>query len=105
MVWQPNWTIAPGELLAEELAERGLSERVAAKALGIPASTLGDLLAGDAALTEDIAHRLSAVLGTSATLWLNLERFYRDALARGLARLVDATDERIAGPIYSGKAS
>ena len=70
--------IPPGEVLAEDIAARGISQMQLASLLGLPASMLGDVITGKAAVTHEIATKLSDVLGIEASYWINLEAGYRE---------------------------
>ncbi len=74
--------IHPGEILREELAERGLSASALAKALGVPANRITGILNGTRALTADTALRLARYFGTSAEFWMNLQQAYELRRAR-----------------------
>jgi addiction module HigA family antidote len=68
--------IHPGEILAEELEEIGLSVAALARALDVPQSRMAEIVAGKRNITADTALRLAAYFGTSARLWINLQATY-----------------------------
>lgn len=68
--------IHPGEVLADELAELGLSANALARALGVPANRVTDILRGRRGITADTALRLSLYFGATARFWLNLQTSY-----------------------------
>ncbi len=68
--------IHPGEILRDELAERGLSANSLAKALGVPANRITGILNGTRGLTADTALRLARCFGTSPEFWMNLQQAY-----------------------------
>ena len=68
--------IHPGEILADELKEIGLS------AAGVPANRISQVIAGKRAITADTALRLARYFGTSPDLWMNLQKTYELDLAR-----------------------
>ena len=70
--------IPPGEVLAEEIAARGISQMQLASLLGLPAPVLDDVITGKAAVTHEIATMLFQVLGIEASYWINLEAGYRE---------------------------
>lgn len=74
--------IHPGEILADEIAERGLSITRLARDLDVPTNRLTEIVAGRRSVTADTALRLSLYLGTSARFWMNLQATYDLALAR-----------------------
>ena len=66
--------VHPGEILREELDERDLSANALARALDIPANRITAILNGQRGVTAETAHRLSRYFGTTAELWLNLQK-------------------------------
>jgi HTH-type transcriptional regulator/antitoxin HigA len=79
---EPDWTVAPGELLAEILDERGISQAELARRMGRPTKTINEIVNGKAAITPQTAIQLERVLATSASFWINAEAAYRYDLAR-----------------------
>ncbi len=73
--------IHPGRFLADELDALGMNVPQVAEVLHVPANHIYQLLKGQRALTADTALRLSQWLGTSAELWLNLQKIYELRLA------------------------
>ncbi|PYV25916.1 MAG: addiction module antidote protein, HigA family [Acidobacteria bacterium] len=73
--------IHPGEILADELREIGLSAELA-RTLGVPANRISQVIAGKRAITADTALRLARYFGTSPDLWMNLQKTYELDLAR-----------------------
>ncbi|MGQ9370227.1 HigA family addiction module antitoxin [Azospirillum sp. ST 5-10] len=63
----------PGEILAEKLAEIGVSVAALARTLDVPQIQMAEIVNGERAVTTDIALRLGAYFGTSARFWLNLQ--------------------------------
>lgn len=75
--------IHPGEILAQDvLVELDMSGRELARALGISPNRISEILRGRRAITADTALRLSRWLGTSPTVWLNLQQAYDLEMAR-----------------------
>jgi addiction module HigA family antidote len=74
--------IHPGEILADELQEIGLSAKKLADVVDVPPNRLYQILAGKRSMTADTALRLSRYLGTSADFWMNLQSAYELDLAR-----------------------
>ena len=68
--------VHPGEVLAEELEELGLSANALASALSVPTNRITAILNGQRGVTADTALRLSRYLGTTPQLWLNLQKTY-----------------------------
>ena len=73
--------IHPGRFLADELDALGMSVPEVAEILHVPANRIYQLLKGQRAMTADTALRLSQWLGTSAAMWLNLQKLYELRLA------------------------
>lgn len=71
----PN--IHPGEVLEEEFLEPlGISRYRLAKAIGVPATRIGEICAGRRAITADTALRMARYFGTSARFWMGLQQDY-----------------------------
>jgi len=68
--------IHPGEILADELAARGLSASQVARALNVPPNRVTQILHGERGISAETALRLEQWLGTSAAFWLNLQKAY-----------------------------
>ena len=73
--------IPPGETLAEELEERGMTQRELAARLGRPPQVVNEIINGKKAITPDTAIGLAKVLGIEAQFWINLEADYQMTLA------------------------
>ena len=73
--------IHPGEHLAEELKELGMSASTLARQLSVPTNRITEILNGRRAITGDTALRLAHFFGTSAEFWLNLQKIYELRLA------------------------
>ncbi|MGA2832109.1 MAG: HigA family addiction module antitoxin [Terracidiphilus sp.] len=74
--------IHPGEQLAEELNELGMSASELARKLDVPPNRITAILNGQRGLTGDTALRLAHFFGTSAQFWLNLQNLYELRLAQ-----------------------
>src|SRR5580693_5522681 len=72
----------PGEHLAEELKELGMSAAELARKLDVPTNRVTGILNGQRAVTGDTALRLAHFFGTSAEFWLNLQSLYEIRLAQ-----------------------
>ena len=91
--------IHPGEHLAEELSELGLSAAGLARQIDVPVNRITGILNGQRGITADTALRLGHWFGTSPQFWMNLQLLYELRLAERavgekLARLPRRTDSR-----------
>jgi len=73
--------IHPGKFLADELDALDMTATELASALHVPPNRIYQILNGKRALTADLALRLSQWLGTSAEIWMNLQKLYELRLA------------------------
>jgi addiction module HigA family antidote len=91
--------IHPGEHLAEELGELGLSAAELARQIEVPVNRITSILNGRRGVTADTALRLGHWFGTSPHFWMNLQQLYElrlaeDAVGEKLARLPRRMDSR-----------
>lgn len=68
--------IHPGEHLALELEELGMSASELARKLNVPANRITAILIGQRSITGDTALRLGHFFGASPRFWLNLQGLY-----------------------------
>jgi len=73
--------IHPGEHLAEQLKELGISAAELGRQLKVPTNRITGILNGQRAITGDSALRLAHFFGTSAEFWLNLQKLYELRIA------------------------
>src|SRR6476660_3371361 len=67
----------PGEVLREEyLLPLGMSARALAKALGVPANRITEIMRGERDVSADTAIRLGRYFRTDPRFWLNLQSAY-----------------------------
>jgi addiction module HigA family antidote len=74
--------IHPGEHLAKELTELGISAAELARKLDVPTNRITGILNGQRAITGDTALRLAHYFGTSPEFWLNLQSLYELRVAQ-----------------------
>lgn len=72
----------PGYYLRDILDEMEMSQDEFAKRLGVSGKTVSQLLNGKIPLSNDIAMRLSAMLGISAETFLNLQKKYDEKVLK-----------------------
>ncbi|MBQ0069476.1 MAG: HigA family addiction module antidote protein [Bacteroidales bacterium] len=68
--------IHPGEVLREELKERGITQKAFADMIGMRASHLNELINGKRSITITIADKLEKALGIDSISWMNLQTQY-----------------------------
>lgn len=88
----PRPAIHPGEILADELAELGVTATELSRQIKVPANRVTQIVQGRRGITGDTALRLGHWFNTSAQFWLNLQTAYDIRIAekkagREIARL------------------
>uniref|UniRef100_UPI0003D101C5 Antidote protein n=1 Tax=Proteus vulgaris TaxID=585 RepID=UPI0003D101C5 len=66
----------PGEMIARDLEDMGVSGRRFAHNIGVTPATVSRLLAGKTALTPSLSIRIAAALGSTPEFWLRLQSNY-----------------------------
>ena len=86
----PN--IHPGEILQQDFLDPlGVTPYKLAKAIGVTPIRVSEILRAKRAITPDTALRLARYLGTSAELWIGLQRQYDlEEVRRANSGLYDA---------------
>ena len=75
--------VHPAEILADELAEIGMTATELSGHLKVPRNRISQIIAGKRAMTGDTALPLGHWFGNSAAFWLNLQAAYDLRLAAG----------------------
>ncbi len=71
------WATHPGEILKHEFMKpMGVSGYRLAKALGVTAQRVSDIVTKKSGISADMAILLGAFFGTSAEFWMNLQSSY-----------------------------
>jgi len=65
--------IHPGSVLADELAERGITQSALALHLGVLSKTINEICRGKRGISAEMAVKLSLALGATPQFWLNLQ--------------------------------
>lgn len=78
----PDYAIAPGETLLDTIEALSMSQAELSERTGRPKKTINEIIKGKAPITPDTALQLERVLGVPAAFWNNLEKNYRETLAR-----------------------
>ncbi|MEH1793259.1 MULTISPECIES: HigA family addiction module antitoxin [unclassified Nostoc] len=73
--------IHPGEILADEINELGMSASELARVLDVPKNRITEIINGQRGITADTALRLAQYFGVSAEFWMNLQKNYELRLA------------------------
>ena len=68
--------IHPGEILADELEEIGISAAELSRQIDVPPNRISQILRGMRDVTADTALRLGQFFGTGPELWMNLQKAY-----------------------------
>ena len=74
--------IHPGEVLAEELEARAMTQRSLARAMRRPEQVINEIVHGKKGITAETALQLSEALGISPEFWMNLQTNYALTVAR-----------------------
>ena len=82
--------IHPGEFLADELKEIGITAAELARQLDVPPNRISQIIRGLRDISADTALRLGKFFGTGPELWLNLQKSYD--LDKARARLGEHLD-------------
>lgn len=77
--------IHPGEILADELSELGVSPTELSRQINVPPNRVTQIINGQRNITGDTALRLGHWFRTSAQFWLNLQSAYDIRLAEQAA--------------------
>jgi len=77
----------PGELLLEEIEERGLKKTDFAKSIDILPGNLSELFKGKRHINARLAVKLEKALGVSAEYWMGLQSAYDLTIERQLAHV------------------
>jgi len=78
----PDYSVPPGEILAEMLEARQLSQAELAARCELSEKHVSQIITGKASITSGTALLLERTLGVAASLWLNLESSHLLHLAR-----------------------
>jgi antitoxin HigA-1 len=77
----PRTPIHPGEHLAEELRETGITAAELSRQIDVPVNRITGIIHGQRGVTADTALRLGHWFGTSPQFWMNLQQLYELRLA------------------------
>ena len=77
----PRTPIHPGEHLAEELREVGITAAELSRQIGVPVNRITGIIHGQRGITADTALRFGHWFGTTPQFWMNLQQLYELRLA------------------------
>ncbi|MCK1712675.1 MULTISPECIES: HigA family addiction module antitoxin [unclassified Bradyrhizobium] len=77
----PREPTHPGEHLAEELRELGITAAELARQIDVPVNRVTGIINGQRGITADTALRLAHWFGMSPQFWMNLQQQYELRLA------------------------
>lgn len=66
----------PGELVSDEMRERGLTQKQLAVLAGLSPTIVSEVVRAKRSVTEEIAASLEKALGIPVVMWLNLQSQY-----------------------------
>lgn len=68
--------IHPGEMIKDEIAARGITQKELALQMGVSYTVFNEILNGKRPVTTELALLLEAALGTDANIWIGLQAEY-----------------------------
>ena len=80
--------IPPGEVLAEELEVRGMTQEELADKMGCSPQVVAEIVRAERAITPELAAALGKALGIETQFWINFEEHYRMTLEHIRAKAV-----------------
>jgi len=92
----PFMAVHPGMMIKPELKERGISQKVFARSIGVQPSHLSEVLNGKRALTTDLAVKIEGSLGLPAKVLLSAQAQYELETAGGEMNGLDRLRETVA---------
>lgn len=81
-LYEPDYAVAPGEILLETIEALGMTQKELGVRTGLSPKTINLIIQRQEPITYETAIRLERATGTAAALWNNLEKNYRQQLAR-----------------------
>ena len=74
--FQPDWVSPPGDTITTILDDRGMSRLELSLKVGKSQEFVASLIAGKEKIDDDLAQKLSEVLGATKRFWLNRDQNY-----------------------------
>ena len=72
----------PGEMIRDELKERGMTQKRLAEEMSVKPSVLSEAINGKRPVSKNVAIALEKALGIPAEIWMNLQNQYELDKAR-----------------------
>ena len=82
LIYRPDYAVAPGETIREQMDHYGWSQQELAIRLDTTPQTINRIFKGEQPITLETANKLERVLGAPARFWNNLELNYREQLTK-----------------------
>ena len=86
-MYRSDLAIHPGEVLAEELEARAMTQRSLAQAIRRPEQVISEIVHRRKGITAETALQLGEALDISAEFWMNLQTTFELTLARSAAKV------------------
>jgi antitoxin HigA-1 len=99
----PRTPIHPGEHLAQELRELGITAAELSRQIEVPVNRITGIIHGQRGITADTALRLAHWFGMTPQFWMNLQQLYELRLAESEVGAKIATLPRRTGRSTSRK--
>ena len=80
--FEPDYAVPPGKTLLEVMESLNMTPKELHTRTGIPVQSLNRIATGEQPITHETANHLELATGVPADLWNNLEKQYRELLAR-----------------------
>ena len=84
----------PGEMIKDELKERGMTQKQLADETGIKASVLSETINGKRSVSLNVAVALEKALGIPADIWMNMQTQHDLDTANIAERIAERDNQR-----------
>lgn len=81
-IYEPDYLVTPGEVLAEYLESFGMTQAELAVRTGLAKKTINEIIKGKSPITTETALKLERSLSRPAYFWNNLERQFQENRTR-----------------------
>ena len=80
--FEPDYAVLPGDILAEYLQARGMSQAELARRCGFSPKLVSEIVSGKGSIKPMMATCLETVLRVKASIWLGIQARYDIFVAR-----------------------